>query len=687
LLAAKLVWRIREELNKDIDLQVLFENPTIEKIREIKAKVIKHHRIKRRRIRYGSSRKETYEASHSQKRLWLMDQLINRKEVYNIASSININGALDVEMLERSLNEIVKRHEILRTYFEMIDGELNQVIKSDQPLNLQVQDLSHLEREAKHRYSEEIAQNEAAYQFDLENDELFRAVLVKFDAKTFKLLITMHHIVADGWSVGVFTRELSSLYDAWSEGKEPVLPEMEIQYVDYSEWENEWLQEEAIKEKLEFWKRELEGDLPALKLPTDYPRPSYQTFEGAVYQSLIPRKQMEKLKEWSSREGVTFYMTLLSTFQTLLYRLSGQEDVLVGSPVANRMQGETEDLIGCFVNNLVLRTDFSIDPTFRDLLQQVKETTTKAYANQEVPFEKIVEHVQVERSNSLSPLFQVMFVLQNASMNNLKLQELDLEVQRNQNNTSKYDLTLDISETQKGLECSFEYNTNLFKETTISRWAECFHQLLEDILEDANQTVSALPLLSAREEKQVLEEFQGNVVPYTKQKALPEIFEEQVEEDPSRIAISFGDDSLTYGELNERANQLAHVLRKKGVAPDTIVGIMMDRSIEMMVGILGIQKAGGAYLPINPDYPKERIAYVLKDSQANLLLTQEIFYHQVEWFEGEVISVDPEGFKEESIKNLPPQHDSSSLAYVIYTSGSTGKPKGVMVEHSSVINR
>ncbi|WP_215727419.1 non-ribosomal peptide synthetase [Rossellomorea vietnamensis] len=691
LLAAKFIWKVNRKLNKDLRMQVVFSHPTVRELSQIlqeesNNRAIRIKETKKRNINLVTNG-FMIPVSYAQSRIWLMDQLIDNKSVYNIASEIDISGNLDEKILEDCLNEIVSRHETLRTYFEMVDGELMQIIKEAQPLYFEHVNLGNLSGNQKEKQCNVIAKREATYQFNLSSPPLLRAVLVQLNNNEYKLFLTLHHIIADGWSVGVLVREMSILYDAALKGKSFNLPALEIQYADFSEWERESVKEGRLDEKLEFWKEYLSGEIPVLELPTNYPRSSNQTFKGAIFEFKIPSDLTKAIKELGNKENTTLYMTLLSAFKIFLYRLSGQTDILVGSPAANRNQEETENLIGFFVNNLVLRTGLTDKTTFYELLNQVKTNATSAYSNQDVPFDKIVEQASISRSNSFSPLFQVMFALQNMPRETLELENLDINISRNQNNTSKYDLLLEVTENDDELISLFEYNTTLFNEETISQWTNYFINILKEIVANPNEKISRISLLGSREREEVIDNFNQTAFPFSRNKTLTEIFEEQVDLNPDKIAVTYEDKSLTYSELNKRANQVARELRHQGVTTETIVGIMVDRSIEMVTGIFGILKAGGAYLPILPEYPKERISFILNDSEVNTIITQKKYKNNIDWVKGNILAIDSKEFEELDTSNLKPIHNERNLAYIIYTSGSTGNPKGVMIEHFSVINR
>ena len=645
--------------------------------------------------------------SFSQQRLWFLDQYEPNSSVYNVPSAQRLQGPLDIGALERSLREIMRRHEALRTTFSTADGEPVQVIAPPPSFSLPVLDLTCFSDGERENEAQRLATAEAQLPFDLSQGPLFRASLLRLGETDHVLLCTMHHIVSDGWSMGVLHRELSALYQAFTRGKPSPLPDLPIQYADYAVWQRECLKGEEVDRQLSYWKRQLEGAPGVLDLPTDRPRPAVQSHRGGRQSIALSRHPSEKLKGLSRKVGVTLYMTLLAGFQTLLYRYTGQDNIVVGSPIANRTRTEIEGLIGFFVNTLVLRSNFANSPTFKELLAQVRETALGAYAHQDLPFEKLVEELQPERNLSYSPLFQVMFVLQNTPSTQLKFEGLTVNPVRLGGETAKFDLLLSLHEEAEGLRASLQYNTDLFDEATITRMLGHFRTLLEGIVADPNQRVSELPLLSEPEKHQVLVEWNDTAADYPKDKCIHQLFEEQVEKTPDAVALVFEDQRLTYRELNSRANQLAHYLRKLGVGPEVAVGICVERTAEMVVGLLGILKAGGAYVPLDRAYPTERISFILRDAQAAVLLTEEgladIVGHdsldrkagrvqcddqqrsnpdlrlKVIFFDRERAEVNAEGEE-----NLPGQATASNLAYVIYTSGSTGLPKGVMIEHRSV---
>jgi len=635
--------------------------------------------------------------SFAQERLWFLEQLQPGQAFNNIPAAIRLHGELDLVALEQSLTEIVHRHEVLRTAFSNQEGHPAATVGAAEQIALSVVDLRHLpngEREAEAR---RLAEAEARQPFDLAHGRLFRAKLFQLDSRDHLLLITTHHIVSDGGSLAILYRELGALYEQFQRRHESRegsrngcslrLPDLPMQYADFAAWQRNATNGEILEKQLGYWKEQLKGRVPPMDLPTDRPRPPVQTYNGATHFFALPDALAGALKKLCRREDVTLFMLLLAGFQALLHRYTGQEDVVVGSAISGRNRAETENLIGLFLNTLVLRTDVSGEPTFRQLLQRVRKVALDAYAHQDVPFEKVVQSLPVERDLSRSPLFQVMFVLQPAPFQSAALDGLRLTPVPMGNGASKFDLTLFVEEHGEGLSGSVEYNTDLFDVATIGRLLGHFETLLGAIVENPNQTLSQLPILTRGERQQVLSEWNKTQVDYPADKCIHQLFEEQVERTPEAVAAVFEDEQLTYRELNERANRLASHLQSLGVGPEVRVGICLNRSLEMLIGLLGILKAGGCYLPLDPAYPKERLAFMLEDSQASVLVSEEKL----------AAGFSTNGVKLVELKALPALFSqppgnpdsgvtSQNLAYVIYTSGSTGKPKGVMLRHRNAVN-
>ncbi|MCI0387273.1 MAG: condensation domain-containing protein, partial [Acidobacteria bacterium] len=565
-----------------------------------------------------------FPASFAQQRLWFLDQFQPGSPFYNIPLAVRIKGALRIAALEQCIEAIVRRHESLRTTFATMEGEPVQVINPEMSIALDKVDLRELPEPERETETYRLAIAEAQRPFNLAQGPLLRTTLLKLGEDDYVLLLTMHHIVSDAWSLGVFIREMAALYDAFSRGEPSPLPDLPLQYADFAEWQREWLQGEVLETQLTYWKQQLGNNQTALRLPTDYSRPAVQTARGAKRSRLFSKHLCESLKELSQQEKVTLFMTLLAAFQTLLHRYTSQDDISVGTPIANRNWADIEGLIGCFINTLVMRTDLSGDPSFRELLSRVRNVAIDAYAHQDLPFEKLVEELNPERDMSHPSLFQVMLILQNVPRElEIGEQGLTLNTLKLDKKTSNFDLTLTLVEEAKGLSVTAEYNTDLFEAATIDRLLEHYQILLEGISVDPDQRISTIALLPKAEKQRLLEEWNDSNADLLLEQGIHQLFEAQVEKAPDAIAVVAEDRHLTYGELNRRANQLAHYLRKRGVGPEVLVGICLERSLEMVVGVLGILKAGGVYVPLDPAYPEERLAFMIEDAQMPMLLTND----------------------------------------------------------------
>ncbi|WP_445300994.1 amino acid adenylation domain-containing protein [Microcoleus sp. C2D2] len=628
-----------------------------------------------------------FPTSFAQQRLWFLDQFEPGNPFYNLPAAVLLKGRLNVVVLELSFKEIVRRHEALRTTFATVDGQPMQVVGENFNFGLQVLDLQQLAETERQEKVKQLAAEEASKPFDLTKGPLLRASLLQLDAEEYVLLLTLHHIIFDGWSIGVFIQELAALYEAFSIGKPSPLPELSIQYADFAIWQREWLAGDRLQTQLNYWKKQLSGAPPLLELPADRPRPPVQTYRGAKESFLIPRTLRSALKKLSRQENATLFMTLLAAFKTLLYRYTGQADIPVGSPIANRNRAEIQGLIGFFVNSLVLRTDLSGTPTFRQLLARIREVSLEAYAHQDLPFEKLVEELQPDRNLSYNPLFQVAFVLQTPPVAAESIAGLNLTLLDVENQTAKVDLTLYLEEKQEEISGHFEYSTDLFDAVTIRRMAGHFLTLLEGIAANPERRIEELPLLGEKERHQLLVEWNDTRADYPGDRCIHQLFEAQVERTPDAIAVVFEDQQITYRELNERADQLAHYLQQLGVKPEVLVGICVERSLEMVVGLLAILKAGGAYVPFDPGYPPERLAFMLKDAAIPILLTQKRLLETLPENSARVACLDAD-WEAISSSTAPAAglQNSANLAYVIYTSGSTGKPKGVQISHAAVVN-
>mgnify|MGYP002778537453 CR=1 FL=1 len=629
-----------------------------------------------------------FPASFAQQRLWFLNQLVPGNPFYNISAAIRLRGHLNITALEQTFNEIVRRHEVLRTTFEMVEGQLHQVVVERVTVPLSIVDLRNLpasDREAAAR-QQAIALSQRP--FDLSADLLLQLTIFKIDAFEHILLLNLHHIIADGWSIGVLVRELGVLYAAFNTGKLSPLPELSIQYADFAHWQRQWLQGEVLESQLSYWRSQL-ANLSVLNLATDRTRSAIQSYQGATHNFQLSKNFAQSLEALSQQAGVTLFMTLLAAFQTLLYRYTGQEDIAVGTPIANRNRPEIEPLIGFFVNSLVLRTDLSGNPTFRELLGRVREVTLGAYAHQDLPFEKLVQELQPERDLSRHPLFSVAIALQNTPITALELPELALSQFEFDSGTSRLDLEFHLWQTPAGLQGQIIYSTDLFDRSTIVRMLGHFQTLLEGIVADPEQRLADLPILTAAERQQLLVEWNLTQQDYPSQ-CIHQLFEAQVDKTPNAIAVVYQDKQLTYQELNYRSNQLASYLQKLGVAPEVKVGICVERSLLMIVGILGILKAGGAYVPLDPTYPAERLKFMLDDAQITILLTQQSLAPLLKGGWGDLRSVyldrDWEIVAPQSRENINSGLTAANLAYIIYTSGSTGQPKGVAIEHRGLCN-
>src|SRR5712692_354336 len=620
--------------------------------------------------------------SFVQEQLWFLDQLGPGNANYNLYPAARLKGPLKVEALERSLNEIVRRHEVLRTTFAAVEGRPLQVITPSLTVPLSLLDLRGVPAPRREAEAQRVATEEIQQPFDLAHDPLIRSSLLRLEEQEHVVLLLLHHIISDGWSNGILLRELAALYEAFSSGKPSPLPDLPIQYADYALWQREWLQGEVLESLLAYWKQQLGGVLPVLKLPTDRPRPVIQSFRGARHTFALPRPLPQAIKALSRREEGTLFMTLLAAYEALLFRYTGQDDLLVGSTLANRTRREVEDLIGYFVNTIVLRTNLAGNPSFRELLRRVSKVTLGAQAHQALPFEMLVKEIAPRRDLSRNPLFQVLFALQNTPMPTIALSGISLSPVDFSPRTIVFDLTLSMEETEQGLVGTFEYATDLFDTATIVRMAGHFKTMLEGIVSNPEQQISDLPLLTPSEWQQAVVEWNASKAEYPRNACLHQLFEAQVERTREATAIVFEGESLIYRELNRRANRLAHYLQKLGVGPEVPVGICMERSMEMVVGLLGILKAGGAYVPLDPTYPKARLALMVEDTQTPLLLTQKRL--GLPDLRAQVVCLDTDWEeiayeREDNPRNLA---RAENLVYITYSSD-----RAILVEHRGVCNR
>ncbi|MBN1209743.1 MAG: amino acid adenylation domain-containing protein [Myxococcaceae bacterium] len=623
-----------------------------------------------------------FRASHAQQRLWFLDRLDPGSTAYLMPFALRLTGALNEAALRQGLDEVCARHESLRTRFEESDGEVLQVIHPPRPLELARVDLGAVPAAEQLERVRAFCAQEAARPFNLVRDVLLRATLLRLSERAHVLLLVFHHIITDGWSMAVFARELLELYAAAHAGRPSPLPELELQYADYSEWQHEWMQGAECQRQAEYWKRKLAGPLPVLELPADRPRPPAQTFRGATLDFAFPRALLEELRGFGQREGATLFMTLLAGLATLFHRYSGATDMVIGTPVANRRRAELEGMIGLFVNTLALRLSTAGNPSLRELVRQVRAETLDAYANQDLPFEKVVEELRLPRDLGIPPVFQVMLVLENQPSVPLELAGLHVTPLPIVTRAARFDLLISVEETEDGLRGHAEYSTDLFDEETLRGLLTHFEQLLWGV-KRPDERIAELSLLGASERQHLLGEWSRGPAPGQEEATLPALFEAQVRRTPDAVAVSAGDDQLTYRELNRRANQLAHHLRQLGVRPEVVVGFCAERSLDMAIGLLGIAKSGGAYLPLDPEYPEERLAFMMKDSRVPVLVAQSRVAGRIPSLGEHRVLLDAPPAELARAREEDPELRSvpDNLVYVIYTSGSTGRPKGVGVVH------
>ena len=647
--------------------------------------------------------------SYFQERLWFMEQWEPGTPTYNICQAYRLDGPLNLWALEESLNTIIGRHEILRASFGSDDGGPSQMILPSLRLVLATVDLRTAPETEKYAASMRLAQEEARRVFDLNRAPLLRALLIQLGDKEHLLVLTVHQIVCDGWSVRILLSELWTTYEAICRDDSPPLPALLAQYSDFAIWQRQLLTQDQTQSHVNFWQATLKGSLPVLSLPCDYARPPVESFRGSKIFFSLSESRTESLNAVSNREGVTPFITLMAVFKLLLYRYSGQNDLIVGFPIANRSWGEAMGLIGFFVNTLVVRAFISEELIFREFLFRVRDVCRATYEHHDFPFEKLVEILQPPRDSSRNPIFQAMFTFQNMPRGYAVPPELRSTPIIIDNGSSKVDLTLSLSERDAELVGFIEYSTDLFSRDRIGRMVGHFQTLLEAVLADPDQAIATLPILTEAERHQILIEWNDTAADYPKEKCIHHLFEEQVERTPEAIAIEFEEMRITYRELNQRANRLAHYLIAMGIGPEKLVGICVERSLEMVIGLLGILKAGGAYVPLDPTYPDERLRFMLEDSQVSVLLTQQKLIEDSEWMiedrhlpssvpsaslrtgldsRLQVVCLDRDwpSIEQQSSENPSLTIQSNNLAYVIYTSGSTGQPKGVQIEHRSVVN-
>ncbi len=628
LLATQVMARVGKVFGVELPLRVLFERATVAGVAEA-VRQAREVGGSKKRVPRLEKREHGGELplSYAQERMWFLQQLEPESAAYNMTFAVRLRGELKREVAERSLNEMVKRHEVLRTSFGVKEGEAVQRIAGEAAVKVGIEDLRGIEAgEERERELKRLVKEEAGMPFRLEESPLLRVRLVQVGEEEHVLQVTMHHIVSDGWSAGVMVREFAELYGAGVKGEEARLEELKVQYGDYAEWQREWLEGGELEEQLEYWREQLKG-LEALELPTDHGRPAVMSQRGGTKSFSLSRELTERLKEESRGEGVTLFMSVVSGLQVLLSKYAGQEEVAVGTVVANRRREELEELIGFFVNTLVLRTDVSGNPGFKQVQQRVREVTLGAYQHQDVPFEKVVEELQPGRDMSRSPLFQVMVALENTEEWKLEMAGLEASPFAIETETTKFDLQFSLRESANGLQGEVGYATDLYEDETIERLVSHFRFVVEEMVRDPEQRIGELCLLGEEEKQQVLVEWNRTEREYPS-RTIHELFASQAGRTPEAIAVVCGGEKLSYEELNARANQLGHYLRQQGVGPEVRVAVCLERSVEMVAALLAVLKAGGAYVPLDPAYPEERLRFMVEDSEAAVLLTESKFTEQ-----------------------------------------------------------
>ncbi|HEX8184226.1 MAG TPA: amino acid adenylation domain-containing protein, partial [Blastocatellia bacterium] len=688
LLATRLISRVQESLQVEMPLRTVFEAPALG---EMSQRIEEAFGLgERTRIKpvTQAERGKPLRLSYAQERMWFLDQMEPDNPFYNVPAAVRLRGKLNKEALKRSLSEIERRHEALRTRIESEEGRPVQIVEEGKGVEVEEKDIRWMREEEREEEARRIGEEERRRGFDLREGKKMRAMLIRLADEEWIFMLTMHHIASDGWSLNLMIEEVSSLYDSYSRGAEPSLPELPIQYADYAQWQRDWLNDESLEDQLKYWTEQLAEAPAALELPTDRPRPTVRTYRGASETLELSENLSIDLTRLARAEEATLFMVLLAAFQVLLYRHSGQQDVLTGIPVAGRNSVELERLIGLFVNTLVIRTDLSGGPSFRQLLKRVKEAMLEAHAHKDLPFERLVEELHPERSLNRSPIFQVMFSFNDIAVERWELSNLSMSLFRTESQTAKFDLSLSMTNVEGRLTGSLSYSTDLFDAATIKRMAKHYETLLEAISRDAGESISDIPLLSDPEKRLLLFDWNATAADFPNDECLHHLFEQQVERTPEALAVICDQEKLTYRELNSRANQLAHHLIKFGAGPEVRVGICLKRSVDMVAGWLAILKSGGAYVPVDPSYPQERARFMLDDAQAAMLITDESIIESSASERAKMICLDSDWEMIARARHENPARSAKAgnIAYVIYTSGSTGQPKGVAVEHRSVLN-
>jgi amino acid adenylation domain-containing protein len=627
-------------------------------------------------------------ASFAQERLWFLDQLEPETAAYNLVRAFRITGPLNTNALTSAVRAVVRRHESLRTIFESVDGQARQIVLPDVDVQMPILNLADLPESERKREALRIASEEGKKPFDLTRGPLLRTALLQLSRDQYILVLSMHHIITDGWSISILFKELAHCYEAYTSGREPELPELPVQYAEYAQWQREYITGEVLAKQVAYWKGKLAAAPTILDLPTDYPRPTTHSWHGATEELIFDGHVLAALKEFAQTEGATLFMVSMSAFQALLWRYTNQDSILIGTPTAARSQIEIENLVGFFVNTLVFRADFTPEMTFRDLIRQVRACALEAYSHQDVPFEKLVEELVPQRSMNTTPLFQVMFTFQNIPKQIFEISGLEMEELEFETGIAKFDLSVEAFEDDR-FHCRFEYNTDLFEKQTVLRKLRHFRNLVTAVLKNPDEPLARISLMDEPEREQTLVQWNDTGADHPRDLHIHTAFERQAARTPDSTAIVFQGKKFSYRRVNEDANRLAHYLIKKGVGPGTLVGVSFERSPEMTVAILGVLKTGAAYVPFDHSYPLQRLTSMLEDTHAECVLSNNGIRNKLPETVRNLITLDSDA---ELIRNespLNPIVDLSSVqrAYVLYTSGSTGRPKGVEGTHRGAMNR
>ena len=688
LLATQVMSRIGRRLHVELPLRDLFHAATIAELAECVVAARSGGVAAQQPIPLAP-RDGQLLPSFTQEALWFLDQLEQGQPTYTAYPTLRIRGPLDVPVLDRALNEIWRRHEAIRTRFPEVDGRPTAVIEPPTPRPLPLVDLSSLPDAERQASLRAWITRETQRPIDLQDGPLIRITLIKLSHSEHVLVAAAHHMIYDGWSLGIMTRELAALYMAYREGRPSPLPELPIQYADFAAWQRQYLQGESLNRLQSYWVEQLHN-LSPMDLPVDRPRPAIRTTRGETLPCNLSPELSAAVREFCRREGVTPFMTLLAAFEVLLQRYSGQEDFAVGSPVANRMRPETEPLIGYFINMVVLRADLSGDPGFCEVVHRVRQTAIAAYEHQELTLDRVVDALKPQRDASRHPLFQVMCVLQNTEPASLDALGLEIEpfAQVSTAETAYFELSLSLEETPQGFLGGLNFNTDLFQAETIRRMAGHFSTLLAEVIADPDRPLSAARLLADDERSRLLNEWSGGRSDLPQDLDVCDLFDAQAKRTPDAVALIAGPRHWTYRELHQRANQLAHHLKTRGVRPDQVVAVRLPRSAELIIALWAVLKSGGAYLPLDPHLPAERLRFTLDDAGVDVVITQETLQHDLPAGPQHVICIDAHRAEIDACPTTSPSHQGASnrLAYVIYTSGSTGQPKGVMIDHRALLN-